>query len=94
MIWQIIIAGEVEAEDTKSLLKVIHTFYLPNRVLVVHSPKAAASFLSSHLPSLTNMVSLNEQATAYVCENFTCSSPVSDSLSLRKLIDPKQHLKV
>ena len=91
---QIIIAGEAEAEDTKSLLRTVHSFYLPNRVLVVHSRQAGTSFLSNNLPSLASMLSLNEQATAYVCENFTCSAPVSDSLKLQKLIDPKQHLKV
>jgi uncharacterized protein YyaL (SSP411 family) len=91
---QIIIAGEVEAKDTKTLLRTVHAFYLPNRVLVVHSPKAGTSFLSNHLPSLPSMMPVNEQATAYVCENFTCSSPLSDPQKLRKLIDPKHHLKV
>ena len=91
---QIIIAGDMDAEDTKSLLRTVHSFYLPNRVLIVHSPTVSASFLSHHNPSLVGMISHNKQATAYVCENFICSSPVSDPESLKRLLDPTRHLKV
>ena len=91
---QIIIAGERDSEDTKSLLKMVHSFYLPNRVLVVHTPEAPPTFLSSHLPSLAAMTTQGGKATAYVCENFTCSSPVSDAQELKKLLDPARHLRV
>ena len=92
--FQIIIAGEMEAEDTKSLLRVVHSFYIPNRVLIVHSPNSSTSFLSHHIPSLEKMVSENGCATAYVCENFTCLSPTCDPEKLKGLIDPTKHLKV
>ena len=91
---KIIIAGELESEDTKALLKVVHSHYLPNKVLVLHTPSAPPSFLSSHLPSLAAMTTQNGRATAYVCENFTCSAPTTDAEELRKLIDPLRHLRV
>lgn len=91
---QIIIAGKKGSEDTKSLLKVVHSFYLPNKVLIVHTPDDPPSFLSSHLPSLAAMTAPGGQATAYVCENFTCSAPVTDAQSLKKLLDPARHLRV
>lgn len=91
---QIIIAGEKEGEETKALLRVVHSFYLPNKVLIVHTPSDPPSFLSPHIPSLSAMTAQGGQATAYVCKNFTCSAPVSDAESLKKLLDPARHLKV
>jgi hypothetical protein len=39
------------------------------------------------VPLLQDRKAINGQATAYVCQNFTCRNPVTDPEELRALID-------
>lgn len=84
---QIIIAGEMDSSDTKAMLNIVHSFFLPNKILIVHEP-GSESFLTKHLPILSSMSKVAGKATAYVCENFVCSAPVNDPEVLRKRLNP------
>lgn len=44
------------------------------------------SFLCQRLPVLSSMSQLRGVATAYVCQDFTCSLPVTDPQELRRLL--------
>lgn len=46
----------------------------------------AESFLSERLPALSSMSQQGGVATAYVCQDFTCTLPVTDPEELRKLL--------
>ena len=87
IILQIIIAGEKEREDTKALVNIVNSFHLPNKILIVHKP-GEETFLSGHLEVLASVKMMDEKATAYVCENYTCSAPVNDPDRLRRLLNP------
>ena len=86
---QIIIVGRKDSEDTKALLSVVNSFYLPNKILVVHEPGTSSeSFLSRHLEVLGSVKMVEDKATAYVCENYTCSAPVNDPNTLKRVLNP------
>ena len=86
---QIIIAGEVTASDTKALLNTVNTFFLPNKILIVHEP-GSKSFLTQRLHVLDTINKIDGKATAYVCENYTCTSPVNQPELLKKTLNPKR----
>lgn len=44
------------------------------------------SFLSQFLPALTSMKQQGGVATAYVCQDFTCSLPITDPEELRRIL--------
>lgn len=46
----------------------------------------AENFLCQRLPVLASMSQLGGVATAYVCQDFTCSLPVTDPQELRRLL--------
>lgn len=46
----------------------------------------AGSFLCQRQPALSSMTQRGGVATAYVCQDFTCSLPVTDPQELRKLL--------
>lgn len=43
-------------------------------------------FLHQRLPVLSSMSQQDGVATAFVCQDFTCSLPVTDALDLRRLL--------
>lgn len=85
---QIVIVGALDDSGTQALLDAVNSFYLPNKVLIVHRP-GSKSLFHEHLPVLASAESADGGiATAYVCENYTCAAPVSDPKELRRILRP------
>lgn len=82
---QIIIAGDRDSQDTKDLLKCVHSHYMPNKVLMLCDGKQDG-FLASKLSVFKTLERKDGKATAYVCENYTCSLPVNSVDELEKIL--------
>uniref|UniRef100_UPI0037E8234C spermatogenesis-associated protein 20 isoform X3 n=1 Tax=Semicossyphus pulcher TaxID=241346 RepID=UPI0037E8234C len=82
---QIVICGQRDAPDTTGLLAAVNSLFLPHKVLILIDNEAD-SFLSQHLPMLSSMTQQGGVATAYVCQDFTCSLPVTEPQELRRLL--------
>uniref|UniRef100_A0A3Q1CQE9 Spermatogenesis-associated protein 20-like TRX domain-containing protein n=1 Tax=Amphiprion ocellaris TaxID=80972 RepID=A0A3Q1CQE9_AMPOC len=54
--------------------------------VVMLTDGTAEGFLCQRLPVLSSMSQLGGVATAYVCQDFTCSLPVTDPQELRRLL--------
>lgn len=48
--------------------------------------EASDGFLCQRLPALSPMCQQGGAATAYVCQDFSCSLPVTDPQELRRLL--------
>ena len=83
--FQIIIAGDRDSQDTKDLLKCVHSHYMPNKVLMLCDGKQEG-FLASKLSVFKTLERKDGKATAYVCENYTCSLPVNSVEELEKIL--------
>ncbi|XP_008313005.1 spermatogenesis-associated protein 20 [Cynoglossus semilaevis] len=81
---QIVICGHRDAADTKSLLSAVNSLFIPYKVLMLIN--SDDSFLSQFLPALTSMKQQGGVATAYVCQDFTCSLPITDPEELRRIL--------
>ena len=75
---EIAVIGEPGREDTKSLLREIFRAYLPNKVV--------ACGMNGGIALLENKTRDGDQATAYVCENFTCGLPVISPKELKTIL--------
>ncbi|CAJ1081174.1 spermatogenesis-associated protein 20 [Xyrichtys novacula] len=82
---QIVICGQRDAPDTMGLLATVNSLFLPHKVLILHD-QDADTFLSQRLPVLSSMIQQGGVATAYICQDFTCSLPVTDPQELRRLL--------
>ena len=74
--------GNPIAEDTKELRKTVWEDFLPNKVLVQASQ--ADSEARQSMPLLQGRVPLNNRATAFVCEHYSCKQPVTEPDDLRR----------
>ena len=77
--------GERDAEDTKQLLRCVHSHYIPHKVLMLCDGKADG-FLASKLNVFKTLERKDNRATAYVCENYTCHLPVNSVEELQKIL--------
>ena len=86
---QIVIAGEKNSVDTKELLREVYSRYLPNTVLLLADGAENQAFLRDQLPFIATVEMIDNKATAYVCEDFTCKMPVNTRGALAALLDGK-----
>jgi uncharacterized protein YyaL (SSP411 family) len=80
----VVIVGSRDHPSTQSLISTVQQRYVPNKlVLVLDEPWSGAG---ANLPLASGKVSVNGHPTAYVCEHFRCSPPVTDSAHLESLL--------
>jgi uncharacterized protein YyaL (SSP411 family) len=79
---EVIIVGDLASPDTQTLVDVIYSSYLPNKVIAGRAPEdeEAAGFV----PLLADRPMRNGRPTAYVCEGYACKSPTSDPEELAR----------
>jgi len=68
-------------DETEALLRVFRSRYRPSFVVAL-GPEG-----SSTPPLLASRITVDGKPAAYICENFTCQSPVTDPGALRKELD-------
>ncbi len=81
---EIALIGDPQQPDTRALLEVVNTHYLPNSILACASLEDSVSIQS--IPLLADRPMKDHKATAYVCQNFACQAPVNTPEELNRLL--------
>ncbi len=79
---EIAIIGAATAPDSQALLNEVWRHYRPNTLLAVAPVEDKTS--RALIPLLAGRDQINGEATAYVCENYTCKLPVTTVNALRQ----------
>jgi uncharacterized protein YyaL (SSP411 family) len=82
---EIVIVGPTDAESTQTMLREISSRFMPNKVAVGMADPANPPLKDS--PLLEQRVMQGGQPTAYVCENYACQLPVTDTTALAAQLD-------
>jgi len=90
---EIVIAGNADAADTKQMLKLVRSKFLPNAVVLLHEQDNASSGIYKIVPFTKNQVVIKGKATAYVCENYVCKQPVNKINDLDKMLSDISSVK-
>ena len=77
---EIALVGEPSSTETMALLSTIRQRYIPNKVVALRRPKDEET--EDTLPLLAGKTPVDGTATAYVCQNYTCQSPVTEPNAL------------
>ncbi|KAK7284684.1 hypothetical protein RJT34_19434 [Clitoria ternatea] len=91
---QVVVVGERASKEFESMLFAAHALYDPNRTVIHIDPnnKEEMEFWEAHNSNIALMAKNNftvNKVVALVCQNFTCSAPVTDQLSLEALLFQK-----
>jgi hypothetical protein len=74
---EIVLAGEASDDAHQALLETVRAHQTPEDV-VVHRPPSDDHALLDWAPYLSHQPPKEGEATAYICEGFTCNSPTTD----------------
>ncbi len=83
---QIVIAGPADAEGTKALLAEVRRRYLPNKIVLLAEGGAGQAWLGQKLEFLRTVGPIEGKPAAFVCEDFVCQLPVTETERLRDLL--------
>lgn len=75
---EIVVAGNRTHEDAERMLRLVHTRFLPNKVLLLKEAGEVGELLSRTAPFTTEFPVEPGQVKAYVCRQYACRSPVSN----------------
>ncbi|GIV60720.1 MAG: hypothetical protein KatS3mg043_1809 [Rhodothermaceae bacterium] len=78
--YEVVVAGDPGAEDTRALLDVLRRTYLPNKVVLLRPPGDAA--ITRLAPFTAAQHPVDGRAAAYVCRNFACHRPATEPAEL------------
>ncbi|MFK7691954.1 thioredoxin domain-containing protein [Paenibacillus sp. HJGM_3] len=83
---EIVIAGKAGAPDTEAMLAAVRSRYVPNALVILAPSGPEGDATRAAIPLVQDKLPLGGRATAYVCENFACQSPVADLEELEELL--------
>jgi uncharacterized protein YyaL (SSP411 family) len=88
--YEVIVAGSPEADDTKAMIRALRTNFIPN-IIVLLRPSEERSPDITRLAEYTEHQSpIDGKATAYVCLNYNCKLPTTDSGKMLEMLDVKK----
>ncbi|WHH60752.1 thioredoxin domain-containing protein [Petroclostridium sp. X23] len=88
---EVVIAGGKGRSDTQEMIKVIHNSFLPNVVTILNADGEERQALLEMVPFIREQKEVDNKATAYVCQNFSCQAPVTDKNEFAKLMTETNH---
>ena len=76
--YEIVLAAEPDADDTKALLRSLYATFIPNKVVVLRASNESSPAIVELAEYTKEHGTIDGQATAYVCRNYACQLPTAD----------------
>jgi hypothetical protein len=83
---EVIIAGERNTADTRSMLKTVNSVYYPGKIVMLVDNDTTQNRLAQYLPFIASVKKIDNKTTAYVCTDKTCKPPVIDPEAVKKML--------
>lgn len=83
---QVIIDGDRNGEDTRSMLRTVNSFFIPGKAVMLVD-NTIRSKLARQLPFISSVKRIDNKTTAYVCLGKSCKPPVTDLEKVKNLLN-------
>jgi hypothetical protein len=87
--YEVVIAGDVQGEDTKKMLHVIGSKFIPDKIVIFLPSGADLSEIMSIAPFTRHQLTVDNKATAYICVNYNCKLPTTDIDNMLSLLNSR-----
>jgi len=91
--YEVVIAGDLQADDTRQMLDAIRGIFVPNKIVILHPSDQKPSLIDDIVPFIKDHSSIDGKATAYVCLDYNCQLPTKDIGSMLELLGSEQPLE-
>jgi uncharacterized protein YyaL (SSP411 family) len=88
--YEVVIAGNAHAIDTRAMAITLRTRFLPNKVMLLNPGDRESTRIARLAEFTKKQPSIGGRATAYVCLNYGCKSPTTDINKMLELLDGTQ----
>jgi len=82
--YEIVIVGDPKSKETEKVLHAIRTRFVPNKVMLLK--KENDTRLENLAGFTKDMKTIAGKTTAYICQNFVCSKPMTDINEVSKIL--------
>ncbi len=83
---EVVIVGNPQVDDTNRFVRALRSRFIPNKVIIVKPIGEQASEITRLAPYTEAYKPLEGKATAYVCSNYSCQLPTTDSGEMLRLL--------
>jgi uncharacterized protein YyaL (SSP411 family) len=89
---EVVISGMAGSPDTKKMFEVIWRSYAPETIMIFR-PTENPEKITKLAKFTAEMESVGGRAAAYVCQNFTCESPLTEPAKLKSILESAPTIK-
>ncbi len=83
---EIVIAAASHDDHVDDMVRAVYARFIPNKVMLLRSTANADEIIKIS-PFVENQLPMEDQTTAYVCENHVCKLPTQDLEKFQSLLD-------
>ncbi len=76
--YEVVVSGDPNQPDTKTMLRELNTRFLPNKVILLRPNTVETPPITQIAEYTKPQTSIDGKATVYVCQNFACKVPTTD----------------
>ncbi len=84
--YEIVIAGNPDAEDTRKMLQALGQHFVPNKIVLMRPLDSEDPDISRIAEFTKYQKAVNDKATAYVCLKYACKNPTTDPAKMLELL--------
>jgi uncharacterized protein YyaL (SSP411 family) len=85
-LYEVVIAGDPDAPDTRAMLKALRKYLIPNKVVLLRPGEERSPDIASLAGFTKDQRSIGGKATAYVCHNYSCKLPTTEIDTMLQLL--------
>lgn len=84
--YEVVLAGNPDGDDLKSMVKMLRSRFLPNKVVLLRPDGEEPPEISRIAQYTGAQTSIQGRATAYVCLDYECKLPTTDPATMLELV--------
>ncbi|HYC19272.1 MAG TPA: thioredoxin domain-containing protein [Candidatus Bathyarchaeia archaeon] len=85
--YETFICGDSRSEDTQRMLRALGTHFLPCNVVVFRPAETEHPEIAEIAPSTKVHMCIDGKPTAYVCQNYACNVPTTDTAEMLRMLE-------
>jgi uncharacterized protein YyaL (SSP411 family) len=87
--FEIVIVGGLQDTDSRSILQSLRKEFVPNKVVLFRPSAEKSPEITRIAPFTKSLSSIDGKATIYICQDYQCSLPTTDIVTMRDLLHRK-----